>query len=459
MMRNIQLYYSIHNRNPILTLHKIQNCSFNIQKSFQHSSRLHPAQSSSSHNTNHASDSSSSSTFQKKNQPTFASADVAHAKDDADGNSTLPEQQQTAAALTWCWQGSDEFTPLDDRKNLPPLPLPSTHLQNNPNLRIVLVRHGQSTWNARNRIQGSSDFSVLTEEGVWQAHSASQLLQDWTFDVMFASPLKRAAKTSHIVWGPRQGTVIVLPSLREVDLYSFQGLDKATGRSQQPKAYDTWQRYPHQFEIDGHWPVRELWYRASVAWQRILTEPALCSSGLVVAHNAVNQALICTALGLDPVHFRRLTQTNAAFTVLDFEYVKETGGIQARVQRMNHFPDAPLKKEKLGKGAADRLLLVSGSAKSPKVARALSLLSESGADVAPLVTVGSPDTQAADVATALQATLSTPRPAHGRLVSAVVAPEACQRLIDVCLGTNVSPKQRVGHLFDGRRRNYYRELS
>lgn len=35
---------------------------------------------------------------------------------------------------------------------------------------------------------------------------------------------------------------------------------------------------------------------------------------MVVAHNAVNQALICTALGLGPEKFRRLLQSNAAYS-------------------------------------------------------------------------------------------------------------------------------------------------
>ena len=39
---------------------------------------------------------------------------------------------------------------------------------------------------------------------------------------------------------------------------------------------------------------------------------------LIVAHNAVNQALIGTALGLQPFHFRRLVQSNAAATVINF---------------------------------------------------------------------------------------------------------------------------------------------
>ena len=63
---------------------------------------------------------------------------------------------------------------------------------------------------------------------------------------------------------------------------------------------------------------RELWYRSSLAWQQILGADDV-RNALVVAHNAVNQALLNTALGLPPTFFRRLTQTNAATSVVDFQ--------------------------------------------------------------------------------------------------------------------------------------------
>ena len=153
------------------------------------------------------------------------------------------------------------------------------------------------------------------------------------FDALFASPLRRAALTAKIVWGERDAPAITLPSLREIDLYTFQGLYKSRGKIQYPEKYEFWQRVPHEFEIDGHWPVRELWYRSSLAWKEVLESLHLdkrnvsrtlgetkAISALVVAHNAVNQALICTAIGLPPDFFRRFVQTNAAHTILDFEW-------------------------------------------------------------------------------------------------------------------------------------------
>ena len=52
--------------------------------------------------------------------------------------------------------------------------------------RVVLVRHGQSTWNAEGRIQGSSNFSVLTKKGEAQAETSRQMLFDDAFDVCFS---------------------------------------------------------------------------------------------------------------------------------------------------------------------------------------------------------------------------------------------------------------------------------
>lgn len=63
---------------------------------------------------------------------------------------------------------------------------------------------------------------------------------------------------------------------------------------------------------------RELWYRASLALRHVLAAEAGPRS-LVVAHNAVNQAVLCVALGLPPARFRGLVQTNAATSALRFD--------------------------------------------------------------------------------------------------------------------------------------------
>lgn len=74
------------------------------------------------------------------------------------------------AGLTWT--GSDDFSDLRDRVDAAPLPLPPV---DHPT-RVVVVRHGQSTWNAAGRVQGSSNLGVLTEKGQQQARDTQKIV-------------------------------------------------------------------------------------------------------------------------------------------------------------------------------------------------------------------------------------------------------------------------------------------
>ncbi len=97
--------------------------------------------------------------------------------------------------------------------------------------KLVLVRHGQSTWNLENRFTGWTDVD-LTELGRQEAHTAGQLLRekDYTFDIAFTSVLKRAIRTLNIIqeemdldWIP----VFRAWQLNERHYGALQGLNKA----------------------------------------------------------------------------------------------------------------------------------------------------------------------------------------------------------------------------------------
>ena len=97
--------------------------------------------------------------------------------------------------------------------------------------KLVLVRHGQSTWNLENRFTGWTDVG-LTEQGVAEAREAGRLLQEggYDFDVAYTSVLRRAIKTLWIVleemgleWLP----VYRAWQLNERHYGALQGLNKA----------------------------------------------------------------------------------------------------------------------------------------------------------------------------------------------------------------------------------------
>ncbi|XP_058087360.1 probable 2-carboxy-D-arabinitol-1-phosphatase [Magnolia sinica] len=206
--------------------------------------------------------------------------------------------------------------------------------------RVVLVRHGQSTWNEEGRIQGSSDYSVLTQKGEAQAETSRQMLLSDTFHVCFHSPLIRSKRTAEIIWADRDEEMIPEFDLREIDLYSFQGLLKHEGKEKFGEAYRQWQKDAANFNIDGHYPVRELWARAKNCWNKILKHEGKCV--LVVAHNAVNQALVATAIGLGTKYFRILLQSNCGVSVLDFTPRPEGGSPYICLNRLNQTPNSPI---------------------------------------------------------------------------------------------------------------------
>jgi 2,3-bisphosphoglycerate-dependent phosphoglycerate mutase len=102
--------------------------------------------------------------------------------------------------------------------------------------KIVLMRHGESTWNLDNRFTGWTDVD-LTEKGVAEARQAGKLLKDagFTFDVAYTSVLKRAIRT---LWGTLDEMDLMwLPVVHEWRLNerhygALQGLNKAETAAQ-----------------------------------------------------------------------------------------------------------------------------------------------------------------------------------------------------------------------------------
>ena len=97
--------------------------------------------------------------------------------------------------------------------------------------KVILLRHGESTWNKENRFTGWTDVD-LSEKGLKEAHTAGQTLkkEGFTFDVAYTSVLKRAIRTllitldeMDLMWIP----VIRNWRLNERHYGALQGLNKA----------------------------------------------------------------------------------------------------------------------------------------------------------------------------------------------------------------------------------------
>ncbi len=112
---------------------------------------------------------------------------------------------------------------------------------------LVLIRHGESTWNLENRFTGWTDVP-LTATGIEQARNAGQLLRDggYEFDVAHTSVLKRATHTLwHCLDAMDRTWLPVRHSwrLNERHYGALQGLNKAeTARQYGDAQVHTWRR-------------------------------------------------------------------------------------------------------------------------------------------------------------------------------------------------------------------------
>jgi probable phosphoglycerate mutase len=106
--------------------------------------------------------------------------------------------------------------------------------------RLVLWRHGQTTWNAENRFQGSVDIP-LDATGVAQAERAARLLAGLRPTAVVSSPLQRAAVTAQSLAAVTGLPVTYDPDLRERDGGEWEGLTGPEIRERYPAEHAVWQ--------------------------------------------------------------------------------------------------------------------------------------------------------------------------------------------------------------------------
>ena len=244
------------------------------------------------------------------------------------------------------------------------------HFEDRPlKTRVIIVRHGQSTYNLQKRIQGHCDESELTPTGESQAIQVAQALVGIPFEGVWASPLKRARKTAELIVEelrkatPHLGNPNFSDNLKEISLPLWEGMPFVEAEANFADQFRRWRTDPANFSMDVPgtdsratvYPVRDVYRQAERFWQQLLSQNE-GKTLLIVAHSAINRALVSTAIGLGPERFNNLAQANCNISVLNF-----TGGWNSPVQveSMNltsHMGD-PLPKMRNGH-RGPRMLLV-----------------------------------------------------------------------------------------------------
>jgi probable phosphoglycerate mutase len=194
--------------------------------------------------------------------------------------------------------------------------------------RVIILRHGQSSYNSQGRIQGRSDASVLTDKGRSDAQTTGEALKGLKFGAVYCSPLQRAQSTAKTVVACLDDNYEPIPDdrLLEVDLPLWENMLNSEVKEKFASEYQAWKQRPHELKMlltqaDGtqteHFPVLSLYEQAANFWQGVLPKHEN-ETILIVAHNGINRALISTALNIPPNRYHSIQQSNCGVTVLNF---------------------------------------------------------------------------------------------------------------------------------------------
>lgn len=110
-------------------------------------------------------------------------------------------------------------------------------------MKLYIMRHGETAWNAEDRILGSTDMP-LNEKGREQARKAAEEMKEIPFDVIYTSCLSRSMETGLAVAAVHEGCqVIHMKCLNEHDFGEFEGQDRLSEEYQCEKR-KCFKRYP-----------------------------------------------------------------------------------------------------------------------------------------------------------------------------------------------------------------------
>jgi len=167
--------------------------------------------------------------------------------------------------------------------------------------RWYLVRHGETAWNAENRIQGQTDVP-LHDVGRREARQTGERLAGVRFAAAYCSDLSRTQETARIILGAQGEKAPELrpnPALREIAFGDFEGMVWPEIRQTHPRLGRREIDRDLDFAPPGGESFRDVLLRVN-AFARSLEREHADDDVLVVGHGAMLRALAVSILRLPP---------------------------------------------------------------------------------------------------------------------------------------------------------------
>jgi broad specificity phosphatase PhoE len=176
---------------------------------------------------------------------------------------------------------------------------------------FILVRHGETAWNAEGVIQGQSD-QPLSDAGRRQAELVAARLGREPWELIYTSDSGRAVETAQIIHAARGGPdPLASPELRERSMGDWEGLTREQVEQRHPQEYIAWARDPGSAPPGGE--RTEQMAKRVTTFLQALVEHHPGGRLLLVTHAGPIKAIACAALGA-PVAGQRIWTANGSIS-------------------------------------------------------------------------------------------------------------------------------------------------
>jgi len=185
-----------------------------------------------------------------------------------------------------------------------------------PKTTLLIIRHGETVWNAEHRFQGHGD-SPLTETGRNQVAALGRRMEAINFDTLISSDLGRAQETASIIVEYTGHAVELDSRLRERNYGVLEGLTVPEIEAGHSEVYDQFNTDDPDYILPGGESHRQHYQRNIAFFEEVLTG-RFGKEVAVVAHGGVLDSIFRYVAGLPLKQPRCYITTNASLTIASY---------------------------------------------------------------------------------------------------------------------------------------------
>ncbi len=188
-------------------------------------------------------------------------------------------------------------------------------------MKIYLIRHGQTDWNIKGKIQGGHDV-LLNETGRRQAERLAEGMDSRPVSRIFTSTLKRAVETAEMINRRKNVEICPMPQLIEVEFGKWEGMTWDEIKEAYPKEYECWTLNPAEVTPPGGESQEQVKNRCVWTIKEILKRTNGQEDVAVVSHGATIANLISCMMG-DNQEESGIIVENASITTVNYNPITE----------------------------------------------------------------------------------------------------------------------------------------